>query len=83
MIACVYMYFWVTIYFFFILSFFYFFSSSFVVQDKLMVVSSDSSISSANWLFKNNENGKTSAVASLVYITESSTFLCIDWDLHL
>ncbi|XP_042965863.1 26S proteasome non-ATPase regulatory subunit 2 homolog A-like [Carya illinoinensis] len=39
-------------------------------QDKLMTVPSDSSSggSSANWLFKNKEHGKTSAAASLSMI---------------
>ena len=41
-----------------------------MLQDKLMTVPSDNSSagSSANWLFKNKEHGKTSAAASLVSI---------------
>ena len=41
-----------------------------MVQDQLMTVPYDNSSfrSSANWLFKNKERGKTSAVAGLVCI---------------
>lgn len=47
------------------------FHSITVVQDKLMTVASDSSSSgsSGNWLFKNKEHGKTSAAASLVWVS--------------